>query len=200
MIKRKALALFPKLYPTPDEAFRASKGWLTRMLRRNKLTYRRVTSVRQKVPVDAPERAEAFLAAMKNSYEDYPMIGNMDETGCYFDAPRSTTFDFSGVQSVKAKTTGYEKLRYTVVLTAGVQSQAGQWKAVKLPPMIIFKNLKKAPKRKFPPGMIVTGTKDGTMTRELMMASYLKLFKRRPECFFEQEKPFDNGYRCIPYS
>ena len=73
----------------------------------------------------------------------------MDETGCYFDAPRSTTFDFSGVQSVKARTTGYEKLHYTVVLTAGVQSHAGQWKAVKLPPMIIFKNLKKAPKGKF---------------------------------------------------
>ena len=84
--------------------------------------------------------------------------------------------------------TGYEKLRYTVVLTAGVQSQAGQWKAVKLPPMIIFKNLKKAPKGKFPPGMVVTCTKDGTMTRELMMASYLKLFKGRLECFFEQKE------------
>ena len=153
------------------------------MLKRNKLSYRRVTSVGQKVPVDAPERAEAFLAAMINSSEDYTMIWNMDETGCYFDAPRSTTFDFSGVQSVKSKTTGYEKLRYTVI-------QAGQWKAIKLPPMIIFKNLKKAPKGKFPPGMVVTGTKGGTMTRELMMASYLKLFKGRPECFFEQKKAF----------
>ena len=60
MIKRKALVLFPKLYPAPDEAFRASKGWFTPMLKRNKLTYRRVTSVGQKVPVDAPERAEGI--------------------------------------------------------------------------------------------------------------------------------------------
>ena len=55
------------------------------MLKRNKLTHRRVTSIRQKVPVDAPERAEEFLSEMKNIYNDFPMIWNMDETGCYFE-------------------------------------------------------------------------------------------------------------------
>ena len=37
----------------------------------------------------------------------------MDETPCYFDVPRSTTYNFSGVQTVKVATTGHEKLIFT---------------------------------------------------------------------------------------
>ena len=53
--------------------------------------------------------------------------------------------------------------------------------------MIIFKNLSKAPKGNFPQGMIVEGTKGGTMKRTLMKDSYAKeLWKRRPGSFFGQ--------------
>ena len=66
MIKRKALTLFPKLFPMPGASFKASKGWLRRMLLRNNLPFRRVTSVGLKVPPDAPERCDRFLSTMRN--------------------------------------------------------------------------------------------------------------------------------------
>ena len=90
------------------------------MIRRNNLTFRRATSVVQKIPDDAPERCDTFLVAMK-SLGDFDIIMNMDETPCYFDMPSSTTFDLKGVKTVKVRTTGNEKLRFTAVLTAGVR-------------------------------------------------------------------------------
>ena len=188
MIRREATTLFPNIYPNPKETFKASNGWLTRMINRNNLSYRRVTSVGQKIPVDAPERADRFLAEMRDCSKDYEMILNMDETPCYFDVPRSTTYDFSGVQTVKVATTGHEKLRFTAVLTVGVQKQGDEYKPFKLPPMIIFKNLKKAPKGTYPPGMVIEGSKGGTMTRDMMLDKYNGLFKKRPGCFFKQKK------------
>ena len=155
MIRRKALTVFPNIYPDPSVHFTASNGWLRRMLNRNNLKYRRVTSVGQKIPVDAPERSERFLAEMRDCYRDYEMILNMDETPCYFDLPRCSTYDFGGVNTVKVGTTGNEKMRFTAVLTAGVKKQGDSYKAIKLPPMLIFKNLKKVPKGTFPNNMVV---------------------------------------------
>ena len=110
MICRKATNVFPNLYPDPNETFSASNGWLKRMLKRNNLKYRRVTSVGQKIPIDAPEKAERFLADMINCYQDYEMILNMDETPCYFDLPRSMTYYFEGAKTIKVGTTGNEKM------------------------------------------------------------------------------------------
>lgn len=69
-------------------------------------------------------------------------IANMDEMPLWFDFPNAKTYDFRGVKTVKSKTTGQEKLPYTVVL-----STMGNGK--KLKPMIIFKNLKNVPKGTF---------------------------------------------------
>ena len=90
------------------------------MCRRNNLVHRRVTSVGQKVPKNAVEIAEQFLEDMKNIGE-FANLANMDETPCYFDIPRSSTIDKKGVQTVKVKTTGAERLHFTVALTAGVK-------------------------------------------------------------------------------
>ena len=65
---------------------------------------------------------------------------------CYFDLPRSTTYDFEGVKTVKVGITGNAKMCFTAILTAGIQKQDDRYKAIKLPPMVIFKNLKKASK------------------------------------------------------
>ena len=155
MIQRKALVLFPKLYPMPCASFKASKGWLRRMLLRNDLSFRRVTSVGQKVPSDAPERCDQFLRKMQ-SIRGYDYIWNMDETPRYFDMPESSTIDTKGVQTVKVKTTGHEKLRFTAaVLSAGIKIAANEVKAVRLPPMIIFKTLVKPPSGNFPPHVMV---------------------------------------------
>ena len=61
MIQRKALVLFPKLYPMPCASFKASKGWFQRMLLQNNLLFRRVTRVGQKVPPDAPRTMRSIL-------------------------------------------------------------------------------------------------------------------------------------------
>ena len=68
-------------------------------------------------------------------------IINMDETPCYFDLPDSRTVSKKGDKSVPIATSGYEKLRFTTVLT--VNTDGG-----KLNPMLIFKNLKNVPKLK----------------------------------------------------
>ena len=76
-------------------------------------------------------------------------------------------------------------LRVTAVLTAGVKKVGNEFSAVRLPPMLIFKNLKKAPKGKFPPGMSVMRSKGGTMTQNFMVSTFsTKIWKRRPGGFF----------------
>ena len=175
-IKRFARSEYIQLYPDHEGVgFRATSGWFRRFSLRNNIVKRRVTSVGQKVPPDAVERAERFLARMMDYNKmHYSAYYNCDETPLYFDLPSGSSFDFRGVSSVKVKTTGYEKLRFTVLLTAGVvKNSAGNWIGHKLPPMIIFKNIQKAPKGKFPKGMVVEGSKGGTMTHEFMENVYL---------------------------
>lgn len=65
----------------------------------------------------------------------------MDETPMYFDMGADTTYAPVGAKDILIKTTGHDKLRFTVVLT--VNAAGG-----KLDAMIIFKNLKNVPKLK----------------------------------------------------
>ena len=93
----------------------------------------------------------------------------MNATRYYFGIPRTATFDTNGVSTVKVNTTDYEKLRFTALLTAGVQSCiGGTFKPFLLPSLAIFKNLKKSPASTFPPGIVVLGTKGGTMSKDIM--------------------------------
>ena len=80
------------------------------------MVFRRATSVGQKIPENALELADAFLDSIK-ILPEFQQYYDMDETSCYFDVPRAGTFDFKGVKTVKLKTTGHEKLRFTAVLT-----------------------------------------------------------------------------------
>lgn len=68
-------------------------------------------------------------------------IINMDETPVYFDMASSTTYQDTGAKDVLIKTTGYEKMRFTVVLSVTASGK-------RLDPMLIFKNLKDIPKLK----------------------------------------------------
>ena len=129
------------------------------MCRRNNLVHCRVTSIGQKVPKNAIEIADQFLEDMKNIGE-FVNLTNMDETPCYFDIPPSSTIDKKGVQTVKVKTTGVEH-RFTVALTAGVKKTENGFNSFRLPPLLIFKNLVKAPPGKYPTGMAALGSKGG---------------------------------------
>ena len=79
------------------------------------------------------------------------------------------------------KTTGNEKLRFTVALTAGVKRVGNEFNAVRLPPMLIFKNLKKAPKGKFPPGMAVLDQKEGLKQTFMVNTFIPKLFGKEDQ-------------------
>ena len=141
------------------------------MLLRYVLSFRRVTSVGQKVLSDDPERCDRFLRKMQ-SIRGYDYIWNMDETPCYFDMPESSTIDTKGVQIVKVKATGHEKFRFTAVLSAGFKITANEVKAVRLLLMIVFKNLVKPPSGRFSSRVMVQGTKGGTMTGDLNAKTY----------------------------
>ena len=69
-------------------------------------------SVGQKIPANAKELAEDFLEVVSKMAPGKSVVGNMDETPLWFDMPHTSTIDFKGVKTVKAKTTGHEKLRY----------------------------------------------------------------------------------------
>ena len=107
------------------------------------LVHCRVTSVGQKVPKNAIEIADQFLQDMKN-FGEFANLANIDETPCYFDIPRSSIIDKKGVQTVKLKTTGVEH-RFAVALTARLKKTENGFNSFRLPPLLIFKNLVKAP-------------------------------------------------------
>ena len=185
MLQRKAITLFPTLYPDVEK-FVASNGFLEKFMRRNGLAKRAVTSVGQKIPPDAPELIDLILNDFAFISGKYDIIMNMDETPMYFDLPANSTIDFKGLKSIQVKTTGYEKLRYTVLLTAGViKEENNTYRGFRLPPLVIFKNLKKPPSGNFPSGMVVLGSKGGSMKQEFMLSSYIpKILSRRPGAFF----------------
>ena len=178
-IQTKARELMVHLYP--DVSFKGSNGFLARFLKRNDLVQRTVTRVGQKIPGDAPKLCENFLKDMQSLSDKYDVIINMDETPMYFDIPSSRTIDFKGVSTIKMKTTGY-----IVALSAGVQKMPdGSYRGFRLPPLVIFKNLKKAPKGKFPPGMAVLCSKGGSVTDGFMRNVFaLKILGRRPGGYF----------------
>ena len=97
---------------------------------------------------------------------------------------RTTTYHFSGVKTIEVKTTRYEKLRYSVILTARVHKQVDGSKVVKLPPMIIFKNLQKAPKGKCPVGIVVEGTKGRKYDQRFDDEFIYSIVHKRPGSFF----------------
>ena len=56
-MQRKAMMLHQTNYLGSNDRFSASNGWLCRMVKRNNLSFSRVTSVGQKMP----ERCNVFL-------------------------------------------------------------------------------------------------------------------------------------------
>ena len=161
--------------------FHFSNGWLDRFCKRHNLTSRAVTSQGQKVPSNAKQLAEDFFAFLDGKYAEYQYslkaIGGMDETPLYFDLPSLRTYDTRGVKSVKANTTGKEKVRYTMVLSAMADG-------TKLPSMVIFRNLKNIPKGKFPKDVVQVATK-GSMTSELMNTWKRGVWSKRPHGMFK---------------
>ncbi len=86
----------------------------------------------------------------------------MDETAVWMDMPGTATVDVVGTKSVPLKTTGHEKQRVTVSLSALADGR-------KLPPMIVFKGKKMPPELKNTTGAIIALSTNGWMNQELTL-------------------------------
>ena len=96
---------------------------------------------------------------VQHSYP-FSVIGNMDETPVWLDMPGDSTIARRGSRSVPVQTTGHEKSRFTVVLSAMADGR-------KLKPYIIFKGVRPIPELKQVQGVVVALSKNGWMNENL---------------------------------
>jgi len=98
----------------------------------------------------------------------------------WFDMPRNSTIEFEGVREVPIKTTGSDKVRFTVVLGYTASGD-------KLPPTVIFK-LKNKPKGRFPRDVVVATASHANMKGDLMVSTYIpRVIRARPNGFFKDK-------------
>lgn len=156
--------------------FKASFGWMRRMMRRNGFTLRRRTSIAQKLPTDFEEKLieyQRFIIGLRKQCNHLlSQIGNADETPVYFDMTTNLTVEKKGAKSVTVKSTGNEKLRITVMLAVLADGN-------KLPPYVILRR-KTLPKENLPQGVIFRCNEKGWMTNELMIDWLKSVWNRRP--------------------
>ena len=118
----------------PD--FKASRGWLSKFMKRHNLSLRAKTSMAQKLPTQLDQHIEKFTNYLRTTREEEEiyndMILNMDETPVFFDTVPNKTVDIKGTKTVKVRTTRSEKRHVTLVLTVTASGEM-------LPPMVIFK-------------------------------------------------------------
>lgn len=179
IIEKKAKELGKSL---ASDNFKASHGWIERFKHRHNLVQRVRTQVAQKLPEDMPSTVKDFLqySREKTKNIEKKFIITFDETPMWFDMPRNSTIDFYGVREVPIKTTGNDKLRFTIVLGYTASGE-------KLPATVIFK-LAKVPKCKFPKDIIVTTATHANMHGDLMLATYIpQAIRARPGRFFKNK-------------
>ena len=145
------------------EDFRASDGWLQKFLKRHSFSLRRRTTVGQRLPQDLITKVVGFIMSTRKlrHSKDYPLslIGNMDETPLWLDMPGETTITRRGERSVPLRTTGHEKGRFTVVLSAIADGR-------KLKPYVVLKGVRAIPEMNTT-GVVVALSKNGWMNEEL---------------------------------
>ena len=120
------------------EEFKASRGWLTRFMKRNGLSLRRKTSVAQQDPERLVAKLVAYIVQVRRMQKNYNPsdIIAMDETPVWCDMISETTIDKTGKKSITLKTTGHEKARVSVCLAAKADG-------TKLKPMVVLKGAKR---------------------------------------------------------
>ena len=94
------------------------------------------------------------------------MMGNMDETPLWLDMPGDTTDASLGNHSVPIHTTGHNKGRFTVVLSAMADG-------MKLKPFVVFKGVRPIAELHSIPGVVVAMSPNGWMN-EALTAEWVK--------------------------
>ena len=117
-----------------DLEFNVSRGWLGNFMLGHGLSLRRTQA--QKDPYLLIDKIVMYLLQVRilfrlQAYHPSNVI-SMDETSVWADMMSGTTVDRLGSKTVSLKTTGHEKVRVSVCLSARADGS-------KLKPMIVFK-------------------------------------------------------------
>ena len=119
-----------------NSTFNASKGWVQKFMRRNKLILRHRIPLSQQLPIQLESKICRFLETcaryMKLGQYPLELVGNMDETPLFFDIASNRRGKGKGENECIVRTCGHEKKHVTVILT--VTGDGGI-----LPPVIVFK-------------------------------------------------------------
>jgi hypothetical protein len=185
MIRLKAAEIYDNCEDATRCTFKASRGWLDKFMHRNELSVRRRTTIAQKSPDDMIKKMVSFVRFVERAREKTQATPSeiiaMDETAVWFDMVGETTVHSTGAKSISIKSTGHEKSRFTVILTA-----AGS--GVKFKPYVVFlggsRKVKELNATKRLSGNIVTCSVNGWMnddlTKDYLQRVIGKLaFKRR---------------------
>lgn len=163
-------------------------------MKRNELSLRRLTTIAQKDPEKLVQKMVSFVLFMdraRNSINASPAeIYAMDETAVWFDMIGESTVAARGAKSIPLKSTGHEKLRFTVVLTANA---AG----MKLKPYVVFsggcRKVKELTDKRQLSGNIVSTSKNGWMNDNLTK-DYLR--RVLSKLYFKRRILVWDAYRC----
>ena len=135
----KEILMDENLVLTPDKKeaytkFGASNGWIDRFKTRYRLSSRFITTKCTKSVTEMETSLKAYFADLNNTLDTQKpaVIYNMDETSVFFELSRNHTFELKGKKIVGKFSSGKEKVRVTLVITA---SSTGYL----LPPFLIFK-------------------------------------------------------------
>ncbi|KAK3920835.1 Pogo transposable element with KRAB domain [Frankliniella fusca] len=182
MMQREARKLVKEL-GIPGNTFRASLSWINRVMKRNGLSIRRRTTIAQRLPVHYEEKLLSFqryvIALRKRNNYLLSHIGNADQTPLYSDMPRRTTINEKGKKTIRMKTTGNEKTRFTVMLIITADGR-------KLPPYVVYKR-KTILKGNFPLGAHVRAHETGTFTEDITSEWLGTVWARRPGALLNKQ-------------
>ena len=151
------------------DLFVASRGWLEKFMRRNGLSLRRRTTVAQHDPARVIDKLISYVLHARRLTSKHKYLASniiaMDETAVWADMVANTTVDDIGTRSVSLKTTGHEKVRVSVCLSAKADG-------TNLKPMIVFDGAKresKALNEEFKSRFVVASSKNAWMNEELTL-------------------------------
>jgi len=134
------------------------------------------TTIAQKLPCEYERKIIEFHKYVINMRKklcfEIGQLGNMDVVPLTFDVPSNKTVDVKGAKTIMIKTSGNEKMHYTVVFACCADG-------TKLPPLLIFKR-KTLPKDVTPHGIYIHVHSKGWMGGEVMKLWLEKVWSKRP--------------------
>ena len=150
-----------------ENEFVTRKGWFEKFANRYSLSLRRKTSVAQKDPEQLVAKLVSYVLRVRRLRMEHGFeLGNiiaMDETPVWADMVSNTTLEKTGTKTVTMKSTGHEKCRVSVCLSARADGS-------KMKPFIVFKGAKREVNemaKEFKSKCIIASSSNGWMNNDL---------------------------------